>query len=372
MAMTQCPNCGTHISKVARRCAYCGFEAPDAARPIAEQCTFEPVPLVQRDMEPLDLGTPIPLHLSPDDNRRLFELLTDWDWLLQMAPDLAEFIRQMTERTDTGMVAKLKESTRKLVDEGILQFQLDRDGNLLPQVVDGNNRIVEKVRLEQMQAVPNLTLVLQHMQTQAAIAMVLTEIRNVEHSLEQMQVEIQQDRLAKADAAWALLMQATSVTDTRRRDRMLDQVLQMTTDAKHTLMRNYAQKWRALQDPKYRNRHRAALDAFEDLVAITNMVHVETEAYALAGEPEAQLYCLHGFREFIVENRLDERDTLLEINSRIKATNKQPQLVDQLETLGKQVVELDDRTCLGATLDPRMLEPVLTYDHQEEMTIHAD
>ncbi|KFI62078.1 zinc ribbon domain-containing protein [Bifidobacterium cuniculi] len=356
MPMIQCPNCGTHIADVARRCSYCGFEAPDPALPIAQQCTFEPVPVVQVDMVKWEADEPSPMRLAPDDNRRLVELLTDWDWLLQTAPDVADFVLQFVNREETGMVATIKKSTQKLIDQGILRFQLDKQGNILPNIVDANNTIREKVRLENIQYTPDVMPALQHIQTQAAIAMVLAEIKDVEHSLAQLQVELQQDRLAKADAAWQLLMQASRVTDSRRRDRMLDEALQMTAEAKHVLMRNYGEKWRALMDPKTKNRSAAALDAFQDLVAITNMVRVETQAYAMAGEQEAQLYCLSEFRDFIQHNRLDERDTLLEINSRIKATNKQPQLVDQLETLGRQVVELDDQAKLTGALDPRMID----------------
>lgn len=55
-------------------------------------------------------------------------------------------------------------------------------------------------------------------------------------------------------------------------------------------------------------------DSFQDLVAIINSVQAECEGYAILGEFEASKESLLQFKNFVSENQLDNRDTLLLLN----------------------------------------------------------
>lgn len=369
--MIQCPNCGTHIYEHARICSYCGFEAENPALPIAQQATFEPVPIVNVELKKWGEDESSPLFLASEDNRRLVNSLGNFNFLNAIAPDLVEIIRSFfSDRGEEAFVATFSKEVEQLIAEGKLRIQYDRQGRLLPQVIDMENHIVEKARLEAIELTPDMdmTPTLQNLQTQAAIAAVLEEVKEVERSLEQMQLELQQDRLAKADSSWNLLMQAYRVTDSRRRDALLNQVIQEVAEAKSVLMRNYAAKQHVLEteSKSHKKLSAAALNAFEDLIGITNLVRVEMETYAIAGEPEAQLECLNEFRKFITDNKLDQRDTLLEINGAIDAKSKQPQLVDQIEALAQNVIQLDEAARLGKPLEMRLI------DGADESDVMAD
>ena len=88
------------------------------------------------------------------------------------------------------------------------------------------------------------------------------------------------------------------------------------------------------------NQVRAA-DAFNDLAQITNAVRVEGTGYAMLNQNDASRVCLEQFRDFIDTNRLNERDTLLAINSHLPAKSKMPDMVNQFEDLALRISTLD-------------------------------
>lgn len=82
-----------------------------------------------------------------------------------------------------------------------------------------------------------------------------------------------------------------------------------------------------------------ASDAFQDIISITNSVQVECQGYAMLGEYDSCKECLIEFRDFVVVNKLDQRDTLLRLNENLKMKNID--LVDQFSDITKKVGELN-------------------------------
>ena len=88
---------------------------------------------------------------------------------------------------------------------------------------------------------PDVTNAMRQLETQAALSMVLAEVRSLRDQLEGIRIGLQNDRLALAEGAWDKLMQAREVEDSRLRDALIMQALSSATDAKRTLMRNFTQ-----------------------------------------------------------------------------------------------------------------------------------
>ena len=76
-----------------------------------------------------------------------------------------------------------------------------------------------------------------------------------------------------------------------------------------------------LEGKKGRDIPRKVSDSFQDLVAITNSVQAECEGYAILGEFESSKESLLQFKNFITENHLDDRDTLLLLNENTPKKN---------------------------------------------------
>lgn len=358
MAMIQCPECGTSISERAKRCPNCGFESNDATRPIAEQDKYVPAPVVHVEVSKRGSTGAQPLYIASEANRTLVGCLKNLEWVNRMTPDLVAFVKEKCFQSGEVIYeAKFSDKMQQLLANGDVRLGVDRDNKILPQVVGEKNRIRELARLDVRELSPDLTPVLQHMQKQAAMAQVLVRIEDVQRTLDHMQIELQQDRLAKADAAQSLIAQAYRVTDGRRRGELLTQVLQSAVSAKSELIRNYEAKRRLLDsESKPKKRSQYASDALENLVHITNAVRVQIEAYAIAGELTAQQYCMQEFKDFIIRNSIDCRDSLVQLNSAIDPKYKQPQLVDQIFEIASQIVQLDLSRQIDGATDSKLID----------------
>ena len=86
---------------------------------------------------------------------------------------------------------------------------------------------------------------------------------------------------------------------------------------------------------------RKAIDAFQALVYITNSVQTECEGYAMLGEYEPCKECLEEFKSFIVENKLNERDTLLLLNE--NSSQKRIEVVDQFTDIAARITAFDPK-----------------------------
>ncbi len=377
-----CPGCGTNISNRALSCPQCGYVGDDPSTAIAKQSSYEMVPRFQIEIERWNPSsktlTPELIDMPVEARRRLFGFLGNWELVQTVAPALADSIKQSLGKEQAKLVANLPAEIMKKVQSNELRFGLDKNGQILPHVLDEKGKYYKQVRLDWEKIPPDVTDSLRHLQTQVAIAAVLAEVHSLSDQIEGIRIDLQNDRLALADGAWDKLMQARVIEDSRLRETLMIQAISSATDAKRTLMRNFSENVKALRsyendriDRKTldaitkRNRSRAA-DAFNDLVQITNAVRVEGTGYAMLGHNEASKVCLDQFREFIQANRLDERDTLLAINSYLPSEAKMPSLVDQFEDIGRRIVALDGVDELES-VPVSLLEPYRPVDDTSQV-----
>ncbi|RYQ64984.1 zinc ribbon domain-containing protein [Bifidobacterium pseudolongum] len=361
MPMIQCPECGTHIAATARTCPYCGYVGDDPAQPIGAQAVYEPAPQLQFEIERWNPRTDTMdtqrVDLAPEDNRRIWDALKDWKHVQAMLPALAEAVLAMA-RSEKQWVADIPKYYEKLLDDGQVFFRPDRNGQILPHLVGKNGRIVKQVRLKEIVTMPELLPNLQHLETQTALAMIMSQLENVQEQIAQIRGELQQDRLAKADAAWDQLNQALKITDGRRREQAVMIAIGAGTEAKRTLMRHFAgcraliegnadqSEWQLILGDLFKGKAKKergeieARMAYDDLDGILNCVRVETAGHMAIGDTDAARRSLKEFADFIETEQLDDRDTILKIDSRLPAEEKRPDIVDEFDAIAQRTVQL--------------------------------
>ena len=170
----QCPACGTYVAETATMCPYCGFRGDDPSRPIYKQGEYHPVPIVPCEIV-VDDGRSCEIRLSDEDNKNLFRHLTDWKWLSTMIPALAETLESIFGGT-VHLEAKLPEHIMHMIEEGKLHFATDKNGEILAEVFDERNKIFKQVRLEKVVRNDALLPAMQHLETQAALCLVMEKI----------------------------------------------------------------------------------------------------------------------------------------------------------------------------------------------------
>lgn len=194
----------------------------------------------------VDDGRSCEIRLSDEDNKNLFRHLTDWKWLSTMIPALAETLESMFGGT-VHLEAKLPEHIMRMIEEGKLHFATDKNGEILAEVFDERNRIFKQVRLEKVVRNDALLPAMQHLETQAALCLVMEKIDEVGRAVQQLGEELQQDRLARVDAALDMFQQACRIESSRERNEYVREALNEATRAKALLVRNFAQQQRLME-----------------------------------------------------------------------------------------------------------------------------
>lgn len=350
MSRILCPECGTKISDRAVQCPHCGFQSADPTRPISEQDRFEMVPTFEYDIEEWRPSSYEAHMISYEDNKRLVQYFAKWENIQSELPAIAEVIGEMAG-AEHIMVAKIDPYIQELIEKGIYRFTIDQQGEILPTIRDATG-IVKQVRLENMTLAPHLTQALNNLSTQAVMARILDEIECVEDVIKEIHVELQNDRYAIAESARDKLRQARQIQDAQLREAMLLEAIQSATDAKRQLMRNFAQNMHRIAEQagksniqmflelnKQKDISPSAIDAFQDIVYITNSVQTECEGYAMLGEYEPCKECLEEFKVFILENNLNDRDTLLLLNE--NSAQKKIDLVDEFTDIAARITTFD-------------------------------
>ena len=318
MALIQCPECGSRISEKARTCPVCGYVSHDALVPISEQETYISIPYAPSVDDRWDI-----VPLSQEDNSRIAKFLSKHDNLRVVAPSLAYAIEALFS-SKPQLVADINEYTLSLIKSGKLTYAFDKNGGILPQLKNADTKkISELIRLKEVSSNPMLGNAVNNLSNQAALAQILDELELIEEKIANIQKELQEDRLAMADSAWDKVLQARCISDYRLRTVAIQNAIDSATDAKRILMRQFTVSFNAaLQSGKSKEMERNAQNAAKDLVALTNCVRIECDGYVFIGEYNASKECLSAFLRFIKENKLDDCDTLLKLNSRLPAQTK--------------------------------------------------
>lgn len=396
MPMIQCPECGTHIASKACMCPYCGYIGDDPRMPIGAQTVYDPAPQLQFEIERWDshkkkMDTER-VDLAPEDNMKIWDTLKNWKQVQAMLPALAEAVLGMA-RSEKQWIADIPKYYEKLLKDGQITFRPDKNGQILPHLVGKDGRIVKQVRLKEIVSMPELLPNLQHLETQAALAMIMSQLENVQEQIAQIRGELQQDRLAKADAAWDQLNQALKITDGRRREQAVIIAIGTGAEAKHTLMRHFASCLHLIEGNADQNEARLIIGdifkgksnkergeiearmAYDDLVGILNCVRVETEGHMAIGDTEAARCSLKEFATFIETEQLNDRDTILKIDSRLPSAQKRPEVVDEFYAIAQRTMHLSALTA-GESVPKQLLEayrpPQDDEDEKEDALAETD
>lgn len=350
----QCPACGMYVAETATMCPYCGFRGDDPSRPIYKQGEYRPVPIVPCEIV-MDDDRRGEIWLSDEDSKNLFRHLTNWKWLSTMLPALAETLESMFGGT-VHLEAKLPEHIMRMIEEDKLHFATDKNGEILAEVFDERNKIFKQVRLEKVVRNDTLLPAMQHLETQAALCLVMEKIDEVGRAVQQLGEEMQQDRLARVDAAFDMFQQACRIESSRERNEYVREALNEATRAKALLVRNFAQQQRLVKQSSKKSD--AALRAMQDYVAIVNAVNVQMQTHMALGQQDVAAYCLQDLNKFIKNYDLDKRDTMLNLVGSVKSKNRgsnQEKFIDGSLQVAANIESVVKALDAGEVISPKLI-----------------
>lgn len=347
MGMVYCAECGTKISEYAEACPYCGFKGSKSTALMARQkAAIQPRSWTD---ESLSKEFDSVLPISPTQKARFDNLFSDAETLMEVAPALFNVLKAMVP--DTIVAAKIPSEVQKLLDEGVLKFVADKNGEILPTIFK-DGKMYKQVRLEELAMTPELGKAVVDLQQQAALAEILHEVREVHEAVKEVSTSLQNDRLARVDAVLQQLQQVALISDARIREAKLLDITGKATEAKYMLMYSFTDGMRffksrsgekgflemVLDTKAQKEADRRSRAQFQTLAALTRAVQVEAAAYCLMDEQDAARESLRQFAGFIEENSLNDRNTLVMLGQ-FNTTN-QKQLIDGFIGLQRNLTAL--------------------------------
>jgi hypothetical protein len=365
MSLILCPECGAKISNKATACPHCGYKSNGPSRPISEQDKFELVPIFQYDIEEWNPNRGELSVISYADNKSLIQYFGNWKNIKTILPSLAETIKAMASR-DKILVADIEPYIKSLIDKGIYRLSIDKMGKILPTIRD-SKEIVKQVRLKWDTLTPELSQPLNTLSMQAVMAQILDEIEYVGDAIREIHIELQNDRIAMTESSRDKLLQARKIQDAKLREIAILNIVGSATDAKRVLMRNFAQNLDYITEHSQKSTVQLAIDfkgekdvakkasdAFQDLVSITNAVQIECVGYSMLGEYESGKECLIQFKNFIMDNKLDEIDTLRRLNESLE--HKQIEAIDEFSVIASRITSFEASGKIGYHIDDMIMD----------------
>lgn len=315
-----CPECHAKISSTAITCPHCGFVAQNEETgliPIGSlPPTKEPPRITIPEATVFDNG----MNLIPSKaNDALVKFLSDADTVARFAPAIYDVIKKMTTRGDAKYVADFSAKAEQLMKSGELVFSVEKStGDLLPQLRNAKTgRIYEAARIKAEHIPQDMTQSVADIQAQAMMAGIMDAIKEVAANVEALRLENQSDRIAQAESAWQQLQQAMLIEDSRLRETKALDIAAAATEARCTLQGNFQTELTLAMNKqgKVAAWGEAANTALVDLTAIALMAKTEYASYRVLEEPRAADAALHQFKRFVLDNNLENAQTLRLLNS---------------------------------------------------------
>ena len=320
MSLIFCPECHAKISSSASICPHCGFTAQSDETGVVLISSLPPAKVTPRvtvlDATVFDNG----MNLIPaQTNESLVKFLSDADTMAKFAPAIYDIIKKLASRGDTKYVADFSAAAEELMKRGELVFSVEKKtGEFLPQLSSvKTGQIYEKARIKAEGLPQDMTQSVVDVQMQVMMANIMDTIEAVAANVEALRIENQADRIALAESAWQQLQQAMLIEDSRLREIKILDIASSATQARCTLQGNFqAELALAMgKQGKPKDWGKAANTAMVDLTVIALMAKTEYAAYQVLEEPEAANAALGQFKQFILENKLEDASTLRLLNS---------------------------------------------------------
>ena len=315
MGYVYCPECGSKISDKARTCPYCGFRNAGKLIPISKMEIEEVNHSIQIANVPLFNNQYLPAYR--DANRKLAEFFSNAKKVEKYAPEIYDFIKNKLN-PDKQFVAQFSEKAKEMMDSGELVLNIDKKtGDYLPTIRNAESgKIFQQVRLKEIEFPQDLAPMLYNLRQQAMMQNIMDQLSTITESVEQLHVDMMDDRLSKAEAVWVSLQQATLIKDTQLRNQKLLAIQQTATESKINLQNNFKRNLERLTAPKAKAKTvgTAGNEAMIALSAISLLTRIECASYLMLGEEEAGAAVLDHYMGFVRENKLDSATTLILIN----------------------------------------------------------
>ena len=319
MSMFNCPECGTKISDKAKICPYCGFN-------LAETEKYQVLPKLDFKLYSQNNDNFVDIALSKQLNDEILNIFANAENLAKMAPSFFDSVMSLFPKTIK--VADINPRIQELLDKGIYRFVQDEKTGQNLAVLFKDGKVAEWIRFKDIKITPNLASSLAMFTIQLSITQIVEEVNKLNKNIELVRKEMYNDRLARNDSVLQQFKQVEQINDTRLRNQMFVNIISAATNSRCELIKTFKERLNTINENNgvfgdQNKINTASYEIFECLDKIIQTVFVSTQAYSLMGEQDSAIVVLNQFKDFLHQNKLDDKNTLLSINSETNINNKE-------------------------------------------------
>lgn len=359
-------------------CTECGDEP---AAPCTHGCDEPPVIAEELVEVPTDKVTAVPRHartlatLFADPELLFARAARTLENVLRTAPAFLEAVRAVAPTS--LLVAEVPAEYEKLIAEGLVKFTRDSDGALLATLRNAKGHFEHSIRLNELNLTPELGSAVTNLQQQLTMGQILSEVRDTQLAIDNVNAGLLEDRLAIADSAWDQGQQAVQIANADIRTMKLLDAQSRASDARATYARQIThiksqfdsrESQSLVGRTADRFMHKLSGQRSQELFSLLSgsmkALQVEVHVYLMLDETEAARTCLAQFAEFLALNGLDDEETLLSLHS--YSADDQEHLIDSFLSMSATM-----HAITTGTDEPQpLLDHNATKDDDDDSTLH--
>lgn len=326
MSLFMCPECGTKISDKARICVYCGYESIDNTLPISVQeneAVFQKT-MISDKVESTPFFNTTYEIAETKQNELVLSFFSDSEMLSRIIPGFSKLVEDFLGREER-LVADIPKYMSDKIKSGEWKILRSKSGEFFASV-RGSKGIVKNIRLVKETVPVDVLGSLNDISNKAMINRLIAEVESIEETINFLQGELHQDRLAEADATMQLMAHVQYIQDSRLRENLIVSTLTTGILSKRKLMRNFKFNMDNLisgfgkfsfKSNANKIANSTALDTLNSLKSISNLVQTEVQCFTLLGEVDAAKNTLLEFHNFLNLNNIYNRDILITLNENL-------------------------------------------------------
>ncbi len=155
-------------------------------------------------------------------------------------------------KEDIKYVVKLSDEQKEQLEDGIIKFDQDKEGNLFAQLRE-NGKYGKKLNITEEVNQTDLTMAMQLEAIKDVLKEMVEMLEDIEEGVQEILVDLHNDRLGLYYSGIALYLEALQVKDDVLKKQLVGQSLKSLNDAQAQIMQEFKKELLYLKSNEYKN-----------------------------------------------------------------------------------------------------------------------
>ncbi len=209
-------------------------------------------------------------------------------------------------KEDIKYVVKLSDEQKEQLEDGIIKFDQDKEGNLFAQLRE-NGKYGKKLNITEEVNQTDLTIAMQLEAIKDVLKEMVEMLEDIEEGVQEILVDLHNDRLGLYYSGIALYLEALQVKDDVLKKQLVGQSLKSLNDAQAQIMQEFKKELLYLKSNEYKNLKKKKQEKLKEKMSninecyqtINRIVCIKAMIYFDNKEVSATLMTFTEYQKFI-------------------------------------------------------------------------